>query len=397
VLPHYARLAATMALCFKHIDTELCSLLKEEFDELSERSKPNEVELRVNNARYLGELLKFKLLQPAVLFACLKSCLDNFSPANAFVACALLETCGRYLHRNKETQPRVEAMLEVIVKLRSIHRLPPDLDTQLDNAVASCKPPERSAVVAEVLAPMHQYVRWLLHRHLNKNTVEVVIRQLRKLPWGQEEAEVEGWVHRAVMEMGAVKYHTIQLVGCVVSGLYRYQEAAMVRIVDGAVEALRCALERNDYRESQARACLARLVGEFYNYRLINSDVIFRVLYWLVPLEAGTWGHVVPMMHVPAHLEQPGYGPKAAPASRGLQHPGEPMGDSPDDLGRLRLVCTLLDTCGQFFDKGSAKRRLDVYLVRLMPYLFCKALTVEMEFGLSDTFGVVRKPSPSLP
>ena len=32
----------------------------------------------------------------------------------------------------------------------------------------------------------------------------------------------------------------------------------------------------------------------------------------------------------------------------------------------------LLDTCGQFFDKGSAKRRLDIFLVRLMPYLFCK-------------------------
>ena len=27
-------------------------------------------------------------------------------------------------------------------------------------------------------------------------------------------------------------------------------------------QALRCAIERNDYRESQQRACLARLVGE---------------------------------------------------------------------------------------------------------------------------------------
>ena len=30
VLPHYARLAATLSLCFKHVDTELASLLKEE-------------------------------------------------------------------------------------------------------------------------------------------------------------------------------------------------------------------------------------------------------------------------------------------------------------------------------------------------------------------------------
>jgi hypothetical protein len=88
-------------------------------------------------------------------------------------------------------------------------------------------------------------------------------------------------------------------------------------------------------------------------------------------------------MHVPAHAELAAAGAAGAagaadapgmPRSRRLLEPNEPMGDPPGDLGRLRLVCTLLDTCGQFFDKGSAKRRLDVFLVRLMPYLFCKAL-----------------------
>ena len=29
-----------MALCFRHVDTELASLLKEEFSELAERNKP---------------------------------------------------------------------------------------------------------------------------------------------------------------------------------------------------------------------------------------------------------------------------------------------------------------------------------------------------------------------
>ena len=107
-----------------------------------------------------------------------------------------------------------------------------------------------------MLPPMHAYVRTLLHRTLTKTTVEHVIKQLRKLPWGAggPRSEAAAWVHRAVMEMGAVKYQSVPLVACVVSGLYRYQEAAMVRVVDGAVEALRCAVERNDYREGQQRA-----------------------------------------------------------------------------------------------------------------------------------------------
>ena len=102
------------------------------------------------------------------------------------------------------------------------------------------------------------------------------------------------------------------------------------------------------------------------------------MLYWLVPLQAGTWGHVAPQMHVPAHAEAAAAGAAWAgdvpglPVSRRLAGPHQPMGDAPDDLGRLRLVCVVLDTCGMFFDKGSAKRRLDVFLVRLMPYLFCK-------------------------
>ena len=62
--------------------------------------------------------------------------------------------------------------------------------------------------------------------------VEQVIKQLRKLPWSAAQPAGEGggdaaaWVHRAVMELGAVKWQSVPLVACVVSGLYRYQARA---------------------------------------------------------------------------------------------------------------------------------------------------------------------------
>lgn len=37
--------------------------------------------------------------------------------------------------------------------------------------------------------------------------------------------------------------------------------------------------------------------------------------------------------------------------------------DPPEHLFRIRLVCTLLDTCGQYFDRGTSKKRLDCFLV----------------------------------
>ena len=59
---------------------------KQEFDELAERNRPAELELRLNNARYLGELVKFKLLPPAAFFGCLKACVDAFSAHRAAFA-----------------------------------------------------------------------------------------------------------------------------------------------------------------------------------------------------------------------------------------------------------------------------------------------------------------------
>lgn len=37
--------------------------------------------------------------------------------------------------------------------------------------------------------------------------------------------------------------------------------------------------------------------------------------------------------------------------------------DPPEHLFRLKLVCILLDTCGQYFNSGSSKKKLDCFLV----------------------------------
>ena len=37
--------------------------------------------------------------------------------------------------------------------------------------------------------------------------------------------------------------------------------------------------------------------------------------------------------------------------------------DPSGHLFRIRLICTLLDTCGQYFDHGNYKKKLDCFLV----------------------------------
>ena len=384
ILPYYARLAAILSPCYRHVASEVTASLLADFEELHASPDEKSLPSRLFNVQYLGELVKFKVLSFPAVAKCLKTMLDDFKLAHVQVVCTLLDTCGRYLYRHPDTQARFSGILDLLGKLRSLHRLPMDYSTMLDNAVYTCKPPEKSAIVQETRPLLQRYIIWLLHHHLGKNTVEKVIKQLRKLRW--DDPDVREWVHQALIDCASVKYHIIHLVACVISGLARYHEPEMLRLVEATVEAARAAVERNDFREAQRRVCLMRLVGELYNYQLIDSSTVFKILDLVLPKDAGLWGRVVHLAHVPAHLESAG----GVPTARALLSDKEPMGDGPSDCNRLRCACALLDTCGQFFCKGAAKRKLDMFLVYLMRYLFCKALSIDMDFTLADTLHSLR-------
>lgn len=88
----------------------------------------------------------------------------------------------------------------------------------------------------------------------------------------------------------------------------------------------------NQPKFNQRRISSAKFLGELYNYRMVESAVIFRTLYSFI--------------------------------SFGINQDGSPSSlDPPEHLFRIRLVCTLLDTCGQYFDRGSSKRKLDCFLI----------------------------------
>ena len=57
--------------------------------------------------------------------------------------------------------------------------------------------------------------------------------------------------------------------------------------------------------------------------------------------------------------------------------------DPPTNYFRVRLVCVLLSTCGQYFSKGSAKARLDRFLVYFQRYLLYKPpLPLDVDFDV---------------
>ncbi|KAK6153893.1 hypothetical protein DH2020_013532 [Rehmannia glutinosa] len=284
-----------------------------------------------------------------------KACLDDFTHHNIDVACNLLETCGRFLYRSPETTVRMSNMLEILMRLKNVKNLDPRHSTLVENAYYLCKPPERSARVSKVRPPLHQYIRKLLFSDLDKSSIEHVLRQLRKLPWN----ECEPYLLKCFLKVHKGKYGQIHLIASLTAGLSRYHDDFAVAVVDEVLEEIRRGLELNDYGMQQQRIAYMRFLGELYNYELVDSSVIFDTLYLILAFGHGT-------------TEQDTL-------------------DPPEDCFRIRMVITLLETCGHYFDRGSSKRKLDRFLIHFQRYILSKgALPLDVEFDLQDLFVELR-------
>ncbi|KAE9608234.1 putative up-frameshift suppressor 2 [Lupinus albus] len=355
LLPYYSRMVATLSTCMKDVNTILLQMLEEEFNFLINKKDQMNIETKIRNIRFIGELCKFKIAPASFVFSCLKACLDDFTHHNIDVACNLLETCGRFLYRSPETTIRMTNMLEILMRLKNVKNLDPRHSTSVENAYYLCKPPERSARVAKVRPPLHQYIRKLLFSDLDKSTIEHVLRQLRKLPW----SECEPYILKCFMKVHKGKYGHIHLLASLAAGLSRYHDEFAVSIVDEVLEEIRLGLELNDYGMQQRRIAYMRFLGELYNYEHVDSSVIFETLYLIL-----IYGHGTPEQDVL---------------------------DPPEDCFRIRLIVTLLETCGHYFDRGSSKRKLDRFLIHFQRYILSKgALPLDVEFDLQDMFADLR-------
>merc|ERR1719369_2604450 len=206
----------------------------------------------------------------------------------------------------------------------------------IENAYYLVSPPEHVAEVRKVRPPLHQYVRKLIYTDLCKTNTERVLRQMRKFNW--EESDHADYCIKCLVNVFNVKYFNIRYVASLVAGLVQYHEWIGPRVLDDVLEDVRLGLEMNDLKYNQRRTATVRFLGELYNYRLADSSLIFKGLYSLI-----TFG--------------------------GTLDPYEPSPlDPPEHMIRLRLVCVLLDTCGQYFSSGSSKKKLDYFLVYFQRY-----------------------------
>ncbi|RSH95137.1 hypothetical protein EHS25_000223 [Saitozyma podzolica] len=370
LLPHYGRFIATLDPYMPDVGTGVIELLEEELRYLQRKKNVRELDsVRLKNVRFYGELAKFKVARPYAILHVLKVFLDDFK-WNIENISNLLETCGRFLLRYEGTAETAKSMasIELMRRKQGTSHLDARHQLMLENAFYQCNPPERVAREVVEIPPMHAFIQHLLHDVLMKRTLDKVLKLVRKLHW--DDPEIYDYVLRSFTEIWEIKFGNIPYAAALVYDLQRYHPEFAIAVVDQILEDIRIGMEENIFKFNQRRISSVKYLGELYMYRVVNASVIFDVLWSLI-----TFGH-----------------------GDGLPVPGR---DSPidavDDFFRIRLVCTLLDTCGACFDRGSQKRKLDHFLVIFQLYAACKSeMQMDVEFMLSDTLDMLRPKTPHL-
>ncbi|KAF2722866.1 ARM repeat-containing protein [Polychaeton citri CBS 116435] len=364
LLPLYARLIATLGRHLPDVQQALITYLDDEFRSLQRRkSKDFLGTVRMINIRYLAELTKFGTVPEHVIFHCLKVSLDDFGRTNLEIMANLLENCGRYLFRNPETAPRMGSFLETLQRKKAAQHLGQQERMLIENAMYYVNPPERSAIQQRERTPLELYVSKLVYLDLNKKSLEKVIKQIRKLHW--EEDDVVDVLRKVFVKPGKIKFSNIYLLAVMLGALHRFHMSFTISVLDELLERITTGLETNEFKYNQRRIAEVKYLGELYIYRMVDSALIFDTLYKLL-----NYGH-----------------------EGGYVQPGGSINplDMPDDYFRARLVCSLLETCGIYYDKGAARKKLDFFLAYFQYYINVKdPLPMDMEFVVQDTFSLLR-------
>nr|CAD7440943.1 unnamed protein product [Timema bartmani] len=353
LLPFYARLVAILHPVMPDIATELGQFLKQDFKFHIRKKDQINIESKIKVVRFVGELVKFRMYSKIEALYCLKLLLHDFTHHHIEMCCNLLESCGRFLFRHPDSHQRTKAYLEQMMRKKSVTALDSRYVTMIENAYYHVNPPELAPYVKKERPPMHEFIRKILYQDLTKPNTDKVLRLMRKLEWDNEE--LSSYAVKCLTFAFNVKYYNIRCLANLVAGLVTYQECVGTQVVDGVMEDIRLGMEINQAKHNQRRVAMVKYLGELYNYRMVESGDVFKVLYSLI-----TFG--VSMSHdVPSDL------------------------DPPEHLFRIRLVCILLETCGQYFSTGISKKKLDYFLLFFQNYYW---------FKFSDPYWVTENTFP---
>lgn len=155
------------------------------------------------------------------------------------------------------------------------------LSLMIDNAVFQCRPPERvEERQKKVRSTLDLFVRKLLQHDLSKTSVDRVLQLLLKLDW-KNEVILEMMTKR-FSKVWKLKYSQLDCAAFLCTELSNFYPEFGINVLDDIVEYVQLGMERNIFRENQQRIAMVKYLGELYNFKMIDSNLIFDILYLIL-------------------------------------------------------------------------------------------------------------------
>lgn len=228
----------------------------------------------------------------------------------------------------------------------------------IENAVYQCRPPERvEERPRKVRSSLDMFVRKLLQHDLSKGSVDRILGIFLKLDW-KNEVILEMMTKR-FSKVWKLKYSQLDCAAFICTELSKFYPVFGINVLDDIVEYIQLGMERNIFLENQQRIALVKYLGELCNFKMIDSTLIFDILYLIL-----TYGYGISELLTCKDKHMPL--PEAHCSI-----------DSKSDFFRVRLCCTILETCGIYFKKGLNAKKLDKFLLFLqVRYILIKDFLV---------------------
>lgn len=340
LVPMYSRFVATINIIAPDVGTELCQHLKQSFKYHVRKKDQMKIETKIKIVHFIAELVKFRIYSIPEALHCLKILIQDFTHHHIEMCCHLVESCGRYLLKHPESCNRMKVYLDQIIRKKCVLALDSRHVMMIENAYYCVYPPETCNFICKMIVPEYEFLKKILYQDMAKNNVEKILCFMRKIDWSR--CDVSAYAIKCLTYGFRIKFLNIGCLANLVAGLTTYQEFVGPMVVDGVLEDIQLGMELNFPKYNQRRVAMIRYFGELYNYKLIESCNVFQVLYSLITFGV-TWDH-----NIYSAI------------------------DPPNNLNRIRLVCVLLDCCGNYFVTGHSRRKLDTYLVFLQHYYWFK-------------------------
>lgn len=371
-LPIYTRFIATLAPICPDLVSGILAYLENYFRYIIKKPYPSLYLARLYVMRFFSEMIKFKLVPKKTIFYLLHASITRLSHHTAEIISHLLEGCGRFLFRNPETNFLLLKYLDLLKDQQAKQYLAVEDRMMIASALYYVNPPPEIKAEEKKRPIIEKYIRKLIYIDLDSKSALHVFKKLMMMDW--EDPDTLKALKKVFCKIWRVKQGNIQLMAKFIESIKPYYPSFTVMVIDSILEDIKVGVEQGGYKNNQKRISQVTYLGELYNNRIIDHNIVMSTLYLIL-----TFGY-----------------PNNQPTPYGC-----PL-DPNDELFRIRLVCSLLDSCGKVLNHTDAAHpekgigsQIDVFMYFLQYFIQCKQnMSVDVEFQVRDTFKLMRPDMP---